>query len=178
MVAGIDAEGVRAFLTILGERWGEDGRLTLLGGCALLLLGNSRTTLDIDYVGDDIAKTPFQHLIDKVAAEQRVHVDAVPIDQFVPVPADSEARKIHVGRYGRLDVFVLDPYVIAISKLDRGFDSDLDDVDFLLQRGILDLDRLKVEVTQAMDRANSFQIDPVSVRARLDAVAERRGRAL
>jgi hypothetical protein len=40
------------FLTRLGERYANPATLYLLGGSALLLLGNLRQTLDIDYTTD------------------------------------------------------------------------------------------------------------------------------
>ena len=40
------------FLTRLGERYSNPATLYLLGGSALLLLGNPRQTLDIDYTTD------------------------------------------------------------------------------------------------------------------------------
>lgn len=40
------------FLTRLGEHYSNPATLYLLGGSALLLLGNSRQTLDIDFTTD------------------------------------------------------------------------------------------------------------------------------
>lgn len=177
-MASIDATALHSFLTTIGDRHdGHDGevQLTLLGGCALLLLGSTRSTLDIDYVGDDTSKTTFQQLIEQVAAEQHLHVDAVPIDQFVPIPPDSASRRIHMGRFGQIDVFVLDPYVIALSKLDRGFDTDIDDIVFLLRHDLLDSERLRQESDRMILRAAEFDIDPFTVATHFDAVTKRLG---
>lgn len=65
----MDKDILQDFLTRLGNRYPEQANLYLLGGSALILLGSSRDTLDIDYVGDDTRKDDFQIVIDEVAAE-------------------------------------------------------------------------------------------------------------
>jgi len=54
----------------------------------------------------------------------QVSVDAVPFDTFVPISAAAQARHRVIGRYGALDVYVFDLYSIAVSKLDRGLDTE------------------------------------------------------
>ncbi len=34
-------------------------------------------------------------------------------------------------------MYVFDPYSIALSKVDRGFDTDLDDITFLIKKDML-----------------------------------------
>jgi hypothetical protein len=49
----MDKELIQEFLTRLGSRCPKQATLYLLGGSAMILLGSSRDTLDIDYVGND-----------------------------------------------------------------------------------------------------------------------------
>lgn len=169
----LDAETVQVFLRTLGARQTEPAELELLGGCALILLGNARTTLDIDYVGDDLTRSEFQRTIDEVAAELHVHADAVPIDRFVPVPPDAQSRRVFIARHGLMDVFVIDPYVIALSKLDRGLDSDLGDIRFLAEAGRIDLVQLADLITAAEPHASAHDLDPVAMRQHLAVVRRR-----
>ena len=76
------------FLRRLGERFGGQGDLYLLGGSALCLLGNPRTTVDIDYTFEPEMSGGgrFETAIAELAAEMRVDVEAVPIADFVPLP--------------------------------------------------------------------------------------------
>lgn len=171
----LDAATVHVFLRTLGARQTEPAELQLLGGCALILLGNARTTLDIDYVGDDLTRSEFQRTIDEVAAELHVRADAVPIDRFVPVPPDAQSRRVFIERHGMMNVYVIDPYVIALSKLDRGLDSDLGDVRFLAEAGRIDLDELARLITNAEQHARTYDLDPAAMRQHL-AVVRRRGR--
>ena len=55
----MESDQIRAFLSALGNRYSRPAQLYLLGGSALCLLGSPRPTVDIDYVGDDLKRTPF-----------------------------------------------------------------------------------------------------------------------
>jgi len=169
----VDAELVRTFLDALGARQIEPVELQILGGCALILLGNPRTTLDIDYVGDDLTRTAFQRTIDQVAAELHLHADPVPIERFVPVPLDADSRRIFIARYGVVDVFVIDPYIIALSKLDRGLDTDIQDIVFLVEQGRIDLDRLAGQIKAAEPLAQAYDLEPAAMERHLAVVRRR-----
>ena len=169
----VDTQSILAFLDVVGRRQIKPERLLLLGGGALLLLGNARATLDIDYVGDDLHRTDFQQMLDDVAAEMHLQVDPVPIERFVPLPPDTETRQRRIGQFGSVDVLVIDPYVIALSKLDRGLDSDLADIVFLVEQGLVDLDRLAVEGERIIQRAREFDLDPAAIRRHLEVVRQR-----
>ena len=121
---------IQSILSILGERVPFESRLFLIGGTALTLLGSPRPTIDIDFVGDDVHPNELHRKIMQIARELKIHVDPVPIEHFIPLPDGSEQRNIHIGQFGNLDVYVIDPYSIALSKLDRGLDTDLDDIVF------------------------------------------------
>lgn len=169
----VDSDILRSFLTRLGERQVEPERLVLLGGSALVLLGAPRTTLDIDYVGDDLQPTDFQQTIHQLAEELDVHADPVPIASFVPLPAASEPSDIFVARFGSLEVFVLDPYAIALSKLDRGLDSDLADIVFLVRRGLVVMDQMERVLATALPLAIQYDMDPSAMRRHLAVVRQR-----
>lgn len=151
---------IRDFLERLGARYPKPATLHLLGGSALILLGSARETLDIDYVGDDIHKDDFQIVIEAVAKELGLDAEPVPIERFVPLPEGSEQRGIHIGKFGTVDVFVFDPYSIALSKLDRGSDRDLDDLVFLIQRGQIKQEEFERILSDALPHADKFDFNP------------------
>jgi hypothetical protein len=152
---------IENFLQRLGEACSQPTGLYLLGGTALYLLGNSRSTKDIDYVGDDIPSPndTFALLIQKIAKELQIDVEAVPIEGFLPIPDGSTERHIRLDNYGLLNVYVYDPYTIALSKLDRGFDTDLDDVKFLITQGLVNLSILESQVPALEAQAAPYLID-------------------
>lgn len=169
----LDVPAIRALLAEVGRRHPQPAQLFLLGGGALRLLGGQRPTLDLDYVGDDLHQDEIQRILEQVAHEMKLEVEAVPIEQFIPVPADASLRHHFVGRFGSLDVYIFDPYSIALSKLDRGFDTDIDDVIFLVRHGLLDLTQLHRVVSIALERAVEFDLNRQQTLTNLASVRSR-----
>jgi hypothetical protein len=156
----VNKDILQDFLIRLGSRYPKQASLYLLGGSALILLGSSRDTLDIDYVGDDTRKDDFQIAIDEVAAELKLETEAVPIHRFIPLPEGNEQRKIHIGQFGKINAYVIDPYSIALSKIDRGFETDLEDVIFLIRHNQVDLSKLEQILMDSLPLAGKFDFHP------------------
>ena len=123
---------IRSILQTIGTRVPPNSQLILVGGSALALLGSPRLAIDIDFIGDDIHPEPMHQTILQIARELEIYAEPVPLDRFVPLPKGSEERAIRIGQFGNLEIFVADPYSIALSKLDRGADTDYDDLLFLI----------------------------------------------
>ena len=137
----MDNTEIRSILHTLGERVPPSSRLLLVGGSALIQLGSPRLKIDIDFVGDNVSPTELDQILVQAAKELKLYVEPVPIEQFVPMPAGSDERTIRIGQFGNMEVFVADPYVIALSKLNRAFDPDFDDLIFLIRRDLVELDQ-------------------------------------
>jgi len=160
------------FLRQLGERYSGSGTLFLLGGSALCLLGNPRRTLDIDYIAEcpPGEAAELQAAIESVAAEMKLELEAVPLDEFIPLPDDVDTRHCWVGQFGGLMVYIYDPYSIALSKVARGFEADLQDVLFLLRQDLITLEQLETHVAAALPRAAQFDIAPAEFRQHLEEI--------
>ena len=169
----MESDQIRAFLAALGDRYPYPAQLVLLGGSALCLLGSPRPTLDIDYVGDDISKNDLQKTMEALARQMGLDVEAVPIDRFILLPAGGHARNLHLDHFGKIEVSILDPYGIALSKIDRGFDTDVDDVVFLIQRGLVELEDLEHFLRDALLHAREFDMNPSEILAHLQEVKAR-----
>ena len=147
-------------LTQLGKRLPPESHLTLIGGSALLLLGSSRLTMDIDFVGDDIEPNELHRQIIQIGRELKIQMEPVPLDRFIPLPKRSEQRVIHVAQFGNLNVDIADPYSIALSKVDRGLDSDFDDIIFLIRKNHITLEELERIIQNAVSNADKFDLHP------------------
>ncbi|HKI53870.1 MAG TPA: DUF6036 family nucleotidyltransferase [Anaerolineales bacterium] len=156
----MDNTEILSILHKFGERVPQNSRLVLVGGGALALLGSPRLTIDIDFIGDDIHLVPLHKTLMQIAKELRIHVEPVPLDRFLPLPRGSEGRIIRIGQYGNLEIFVADPYSIALSKLDRGLDTDFDDIVFLVQKNYVDMDEFERMVRDALPHARKYDFDP------------------
>jgi hypothetical protein len=75
-----------------------------------------------------------------------------------------------MGTFGSIEVFIIDPYVIALSKLDRGFDTDLEDIIFLINRGLISLIQLEKTVKDAIPHARKFDLNPRELEKHLETV--------
>lgn len=163
---------IQQFLQRLGQVCTVPTAIHLLGGTALYLLGNLRTTGDIDYVGNNLPSQDdeFDLLIKRIANELDLDVEAVPIDGFLPVPQGTEQRHIFIGNYELLTVYVYDPYTIALSKVERGFASDFQDVQFLVTHEYVDLSLLEQQATILESKAIAYLIDVVTFRRHFETL--------
>ena len=126
----------------------------------MILLGSSRLTIDIDFVGDDVNPSELHRQILQTAKELKVLIDPVPIDRFIPLPKGSKERAIPIAQFGNLNVYVADPYSIALSKIDRGLDNDYADIVFLIQHHHINLKYLENIVQSAVSKAGKFDLHP------------------
>jgi hypothetical protein len=166
---------LQTFLQRLSERFTGAGDLYLLGGSALCLLGNPRTTVDVDYTfePDVDSVEQFEVTVAELAAEMHLDVEAVPIAEFVPLPPQAYERRRLVGHYGQLDVYIFDPYTIALSKIARGFEADLEDVMFMLHKGLIEFGELECHFHAVLPDAPRADIIPDEFRDYFEEVRRR-----
>lgn len=154
------ATQIKEFLSAVGDQTATPATLILIGGSGLCLLGHDRPTLDLDYAGEEQDAGELRALLERVAREMHVELEAVPLHQFIPIPSEAAGRHVPIGSFGNLQVFVFDPYSIALSKLDRGFDSDIEDIVFLLRRGLVELPQLDALLNGLTgDMARQYDLD-------------------
>jgi hypothetical protein len=173
MPENMNNKTIESVLQMLGERIEAPAKLFLIGGSALALLGNPRLTIDIDFIGDDISPSKVYKALMQIASELKVYVEPVALDKFIPVPEGSSQRNIRIGSFGNLEVYVADSYSITLSKIERGFDTDIDDIPFLLKHGYVEFEKLEQETEAALIRAREFDIDRDEMLAHLAIVRER-----
>ncbi len=138
----VTSRALKIFFKALGERIPGHAAIYLLGGSALCLLGNTRETLDVDYSLESSTKD-IETIIQALARELKMDLEAVPLAEFIPLPPDAPSRRHFIGQFGQLDVYIFDLYSIALSKIARGFESDLEDVQFLLSKNLITWDELE-----------------------------------
>lgn len=144
-VEGVDTPEIRSILKAMGERLPPASRLILVGGGALALLGSPRPTIDIDFLGDDVNPSDLHRTIMQIAADMEIHVEPVPLERFVPLLEGSQERTIRIGQFGNLD---------------RGFDTALDDIVFLVRRGFIDIQEFERMLQKALTQAGKFDFHP------------------
>jgi hypothetical protein len=124
----------------------------IFGGSALLLIGRRRNTADVDFTLESPVVELCRPVINTVAAELSLEVEEKSPAGFMPMPAGADARHRLIGRYSLLTAYVLDPYSMAVMKVDRAFPSDMEDVQFLLENGHIKLGLLERSIEEVAQR--------------------------
>jgi hypothetical protein len=138
----------RSFLEELDERATEETRMDCMGGFVVTVLyGFSRETSDLDVlvIAPREQRTSLLELGvqgGNLHKKYKVFLDYVGV---VRVPENYEERLIEMfaGEFKRLRICALDPYDLALSKLERNIQRDRDDVKHLARSIPLDLEILK-----------------------------------
>ena len=163
----VTAANLKLFLQRLGERYPGPATIYLLGGSALCLLGSPRVTLDVDYTvevaPEDTAR--FQAVLAELATEMRLDLEDVPLAEFIPLPPGARERRRAIGRFGQLEIYIFDPYSIALSKIARGFEADLEDAVFMLREHLVEFDELERLFEQILPESPKADIAPQEFRA-------------
>lgn len=166
---------LRAFLERLGKEFRHPARLFLSGGEGLVWRGLRAATRDVDvaYEVDPKWHGEWMRVVSDLIVATNTSVEEASPADFIPLPPGAESRARHVGRFGSVDVFLFDPYSVALSKLSRGHEQDLDDVRALLRAGEIDAATLRghFEAILPAYRLRGFRADPARFRALLDSVA-------
>jgi hypothetical protein len=117
----------------------------------------------------------LQRVIAELATEMRLDVEMVPLAEFAPLAPDAHKRHRYLGCYGQIDVYIFDLYSIALSKVARGFESDLEDVVFLLNQKLIQIDTLTTAFKSVLPRARRTDIDPLEFQEYFDELTRRFG---
>jgi hypothetical protein len=132
-----DQERILGFVRALGRATREPARLYLTGGATAVLEGWRTSTIDIDIrlePDSDVVLREIPALKERLG----VNVELAAPPDFIPELPGWRERSPFIRREGRLDVHHFDPYSQALSKLERAFDQDLEDVQAMLDRRLIE----------------------------------------
>jgi hypothetical protein len=165
-----DAQRIRRLAQELGRVVAPGTRMLLTGGATAVLEGWRDSTVDVDVRFEPDSDAALSRIRD-LKEELELNVElASPLD-FLPALPGWHERCRFLFRERNLEVFDFDPYSQALSKLERGFELDLDDVRHLLESGLVDpiqLLQLFEEVETELFRFPA--VDPASLRAAVESL--------
>ena len=173
----VGASEIRRFLEALGKEFHGRATLFLVGGATLVCEGLRAETLDIDLA---IEVEPAEHgrLIQAIRAlKDRLQVnveEANPAD-FIPLPSGARDRGEWIGEFGQIQVYHFDLYSTALSKIDRGTDKDLADVEALLGARRIEFSTLKRCYEEILPRfgLESLRQDPERLKRHFAVIESR-----
>ena len=158
----------------LGDRAEAAGRVYLTGGATAVLLGWRSTTIDIDLaLGADAEH--LLRLVPTLKEELELNVELAAPSDFIPELPGWRERSRFIRREGSVDFFHYDLYAQALSKIERGHAQDRDDVQAMLERGLIEEDtatELFGRIEPALYRYPA--INPASFRRQVEQVFGRR----
>src|SRR5947209_4440956 len=144
---------IEKFLNGLGKTFRKPGRLYLTRGAALVHLGlRSGSTMDIDVTIETTNEDEMVTAIRRLVEQMQINVEFASPRDFIPLPAQSMSQAKYVGRYGSVDVFYFDFYSLALSKISRGNERDLIDVQLLFQKKLITLEELDAAYNEVLPR--------------------------
>ena len=159
-------------MTALGGAVREDHVVYLVGGATAVLEGWRHSTVDIDIaLPPDAAAEELLRALVAIKDELELNVELASPADFVPVPDGWQERSRSVTREGSVTFLHYDLYSQALAKLERGHDRDLVDVREMLERGLVERDRLRgyfEEIEPELFRYPA--VDPASFRRRVEGV--------
>jgi hypothetical protein len=145
----VDEDRLRELARRLGRVARRPTRIYLTGGATAVLEGWRGSTVDVDL--------RFEPDVDELLRElpilkERlgVNIELASPPDFIPELPDWRERSPLVFREGNVDVHHFDLYSQALSKIERGFRHDLDDVRKMIESGLVERARLR-ELYEAIE---------------------------
>lgn len=173
----------RSFLDELDQIATSPVRLDCIGGFVVTMLyGLARSTGDVDVL--EIAPRTVEEAFTKVAAlggplfqKYGVYLDLVTVAQ-VPYEYEARLQEMFPGAFNHLRLMALDPYDLALTKLERNIERDRSDVRYLARKIPFDLDLLR-ERYQAEFRPylGNPKREDLTLQLWIDAIEEERAAA-
>jgi len=132
----VDRDRVLELVSEVGRRLRAPHTLYLVGGSSAVLIGWRASTRDVDVRPEPDSDELLRILHDlKQALDVNIEL-ASPLD-FLPALEGWQDHSPYVGSWGPLQVRHLDFRMQALAKLERGLDTDLDDVRAMLSRDLV-----------------------------------------
>jgi hypothetical protein len=156
-------------------------RLDCIGGFVVTMLhGLGRPTADVDVL--EIAPLSAAHIFDQMAMQggelhkkYGVYLDRVTVVQ-APYEYESHLIEMFPGVFHHLLLMALDPYDLALTKLERNIERDRSDVQHLARSVPFDLALFRKRyVTEQRPYLGNPKREDLTLQLWIDAIEEERG---
>ena len=150
----VDIGRIRALARALAEVARDDVTLYLTGGATAVIEGWRPATLDVDIRLEPDSDEMMRRIVE-AKSELDINVELASPPDFIPELPGWRERSPFVFREGRVTVRHFDLYSQALSKIERGFTMDLDDVTSMIDAGMVDRAQLRdlfEEIVPALHR--------------------------
>jgi hypothetical protein len=163
-----DEERIRRFMRALGAAADAESRVYLTGGGSAVLLGWRPGTIDVDIRVVPELDSLFRAL-PGLKEELQLNIELASPADFIPELPGWEMRSRFITREGKVSFFHYDLYAQALAKIERGHELDIADVAAMLERGLVDREKLRGLFEEIFPKLYRYPaIDPDSFRRALE----------
>jgi len=132
----VDRERLQALADRLGRAAHERTVVYLTGGATAVMEGWRASTVDVD-LRFDPDSDELLRLLPALKEELKINVELASPPDFIPELPGWRERSPVVIEAGKVQVRNFDLYSQALSKIERGFNQDLEDVESMLEGGLV-----------------------------------------
>lgn len=171
----VTSQRLQEFMKVLGDRVTQPARVFLVGGASAVLLGWRNSTIDIDLKvlpeSDEILRS-----LSSLKEALSVNIELASPDDFIPELPGWQDRCTFIAQIGKLTFLHYDFYAQALAKIERGHDTDLSDVDHLIESKLVNPKKLLELFNQIEERVFKFPaINSMSFRRAVESVISKAG---
>jgi hypothetical protein len=127
MRPNVDPHKIERLMQALGREAQGSGCIYFTGGASALLIGWRSSTVDVDIRLDPEPPGIFQ-AIAKLKQELDINIELASPQDFLPALPGWRDRSVFIGKQGKISFYHYDFTAQALSKISRGFDRDINDV--------------------------------------------------
>lgn len=168
----VDETRLRELARRLGRIANTPTRIYLTGGATAVLEGWRASTVDVDMRLEPDLDALLREL-PALKNDLGVNIELASPPDFIPELPGWRDRSPFVFREGDVEVHHFDFYSQALSKIERGFGQDLDDVARMLDSGLVEPSKLReLYETIETELYRYPAIDPAAFRRKLSAVLD------
>ncbi len=142
MRPSVDPQKIQRLMQVLGREAQGSGCIYFTGGASALLVGWRNSTVDVDIRLDPEPPGIFQ-AIAKLKQELNINIELASPQDFLPPLPGWRDRSVFIGKHGQISFYHYDFTAQALSKLSRGFDRDLTDVQAMYEQRLFSLGELR-----------------------------------
>jgi len=142
MRANVDTEKLERLMQFLGREAQGSGCIYFTGGASALLIGWRDSTVDVDLRLDPEPLGIFQ-AIAKLKQELNINIELASPQDFLPPLPGWRDRSVFITKIGQISFYHYDFTAQALSKLSRGFDRDIKDVEAMYAQKLFSLNQLQ-----------------------------------
>ena len=163
-----EADRVRQLMRMLGAAATREASVYFTGGATAVLMGWRPTTIDVDFAiipeSDDLLRA-----VPEIKEKLKINVELASPAHFLPELPEWRERSVSIGREGRVSFFHYDFYSQALAKIERGHSQDREDVQAMLDTGLVARERLVQLFESILPQLYRFPaVNPASLRIALD----------